>query len=68
MGKIDDRTGGNIDIEYDSEGGDYYIVWSPMVIGAGQTEREALEDLRAAAHSGVDTLINLELKNITEEG
>ena len=57
----------NISIHHDSETGDYYIVWKPLVIAAGKTEREALEDLRTAAHFGVDTLINLKLKNIEKE-
>lgn len=57
----------DINIEYDSETGDYYIVWEPLVIGAGKTESEALEDLKMAAHSGVETLIDLKLKNIKKE-
>jgi predicted RNase H-like HicB family nuclease len=54
----------NIDLEFDSETGEYFIVWEPAVIGMGKTEREALEDLREAAYFGVDTFINLKLKNI----
>jgi hypothetical protein len=49
------------------ESGEYYIIWEPIVTGMGKTKREALEDLRAAAHFGVDTLIDLKLKNIKKE-
>jgi predicted RNase H-like HicB family nuclease len=58
----------DIELEYDKESGDYYIVWEPVVISAGKTERQALEELRGAAHLGVDTLIDLKLKNIKKEG
>jgi predicted RNase H-like HicB family nuclease len=58
----------DIKLEYDKESGDYYIVWEPVVISAGKTERRALEELRGAAHLGVDTLIDLKLKNIKKEG
>jgi predicted RNase H-like HicB family nuclease len=56
-----------INLEFDSETGEYYIIWEPVVIGAGKTEDEALEDLREAAHFGVDSLIALKLKNIRKE-
>ena len=54
---------GNITLKYDKETRDYYIIWEPVVIGTGKTGREALEDLRTAAHFGVDTMIDLKLKN-----
>jgi len=57
----------DINLEFDRESGDYYIVWEPVVVSAGQTEREALEELRGAAHLGVDTLIDRKLKNIKKE-
>ena len=53
----------NITLRYDKETRDYYIIWEPVVIGTGRTGHEALEDLRTAAHFGVDTLIDLKLKN-----
>jgi predicted RNase H-like HicB family nuclease len=56
-----------INLEFDSETEEYYIVWKPVVIGMGKTGDEALEDLREAAHFGVDTLIDLKLKNIKKE-
>ena len=53
-------------IEFDEITGCCYIVWQPMpVIGMGPSGREALEDVRAAAHLGIDTLIDLKLKSIT---
>jgi predicted RNase H-like HicB family nuclease len=57
----------SIDLEFDKESGEYYIVWEPVVIGAGKTAGEALEDLREAAHFGVDTLIDRKLENIKKE-
>jgi predicted RNase H-like HicB family nuclease len=60
-------TDSNVNIEYDTETNDYYIVWEPLVIGAGKTEGAALEDLRAAALFGVDALIDLKLKDIIKE-
>ena len=53
---------GNINLEFDSGTQEYYIIWEPIVIGLGKTRYEALEDLRMAAHFGVDTFIDLELK------
>jgi predicted RNase H-like HicB family nuclease len=57
----------NIKLEFDNQAGEYYIIWEPTVIGAGRTRGDALEDLREAAHFGVDTLIDLKLKNIKKE-
>ena len=57
----------DIEFEYDRETGDYYIFCQPRVIGTGKTASEALEDLRAAAHFSVDTLVNLKLRNLLEE-
>lgn len=57
----------DIKLEYDRESGDYYIAWEPVILSAGRTKRQALEELRGAAHSGVDTLIDLKLKNIKKE-
>ena len=57
----------DINLDYDKESGDYYIVWEPVVVSAGSTERQALEELRGAAHLGVDTFIDLKLKHINKE-
>ena len=51
----------SIKIEFDEESRDYYIIWQPIIIGAGRTGYQALEDLREAAHHSVDTLIDLKL-------
>jgi hypothetical protein len=56
-----------IDLEFDKESGEYYVVWEPVIIGAGKTAGDALEDLRAAGHFSVDTLINRKLQNINKE-
>jgi len=54
----------DIELEFDEETRNYYIVWEPIVISLGKTRQEALEDLRQAAHFGVDTFIDLKLKDI----
>ena len=54
-----------IQLEFDEEFGSYYTIWQPVVaIGVGGTEQEALEDLRAAAHFGVDTKVDLKRQEI----
>jgi len=58
----------SINLEFDKKSGEYYIVWEPLVIGAGKTRDEALQDLREAAHFGVDTMIDRKLQNIKKEG
>ena len=55
---------GKINLEFDSETMEHYIIWKPVVVGMGKTEDEALEDLRAVSHFYTDTLINLKLKDI----
>jgi hypothetical protein len=55
-----------IKIEFDRATQQYYIVWELSVIGLGQTKRKALEDLRVAAHFGVDSLIDQKLRHINE--
>ncbi|MBN1693721.1 MAG: hypothetical protein JW845_09250 [Dehalococcoidales bacterium] len=63
MVKKADSTRNDIIVECDPDTMDYYSVWEPVVVGAGKTEREALDDLRAAAHFSVDKLIELRIKN-----
>jgi predicted RNase H-like HicB family nuclease len=53
-----------IEIELDPETNDYFIIWEPRVISLGKTEKEALEDLREAAHFAVDILVDLKHKDI----
>jgi predicted RNase H-like HicB family nuclease len=67
MGKVTALAENDIKLEFDGESGEYYIIWKPVVIGMGKTRTKALEDLREAAHFGVDTLINLKFKDIGKE-
>ncbi len=53
----------DIDISFDEETRAYYIIWQPLIAGMGNTIHEVLEDLRQAAHLGVDTLINSKLRD-----
>jgi predicted RNase H-like HicB family nuclease len=66
-GKVTALAENDINLEFDSKTGEYYIIWKPVVIGMGETRGKALEDLREAAHFGVDTLIDLKLKDIEKE-
>jgi predicted RNase H-like HicB family nuclease len=44
--------------EYDAESCSYYIVWQPpVVIAAGQTEKEALEDFREAVRYCIEDAV-----------
>ena len=52
-----------IQIAFDEVMQGYYVIWEPVVIGTGKTRREALDDLRQAAHFGVDTFIDLEMED-----
>ena len=58
-----------ISIEYDETVQSYYIVWQPLAsAGMGRTEKEALEELRQAAHYGIDTMVDLKLKETQRDG
>jgi len=51
--------------EYDSDSQSYFVIWQPLTaIGMGRTEQAALEDLRAAAHFGIETMVNSKLSII----
>jgi O-succinylbenzoate synthase len=54
----------DIDVEFDEETRSHFVVWQPFLVGSGMTQREALEDLRAAAHFGIDAMIDSELVKI----
>jgi len=58
---------GEIILNFDRKTREYYIIWEPVVIAMGKTRRDALKDLRTAAHSGIDTLIDMKSKVINEE-
>ena len=66
MGKQARSAIGAINLEFDGESQRYYIVWETVAMGMGKTKNEAIEDLRGAAHFGVDTLIDLKSKDIIE--
>ena len=52
-------------IVYDDSSQSYYCIWRPLTsVGLGKTEAEALEDLRAAAHFGIETMVDLKLREI----
>jgi predicted RNase H-like HicB family nuclease len=52
-------------IAYDDDSQSYYCIWRPLTsVGLGRTEAEALDDLRAAAHLGIETMVNLKLREI----
>jgi len=53
-----------IHLKFDDITQDYYVVWESIAMGAGKTKQEALDDLRQAAHFGIDTFIDLKLKDI----
>jgi len=54
----------NIEIEYDEDTRDYYIIWKPIFISSGKSRHKSLADLRQTAHFGVDALIDGKLKDI----
>jgi predicted RNase H-like HicB family nuclease len=52
-------------IAYDDDSQSYYCIWRPLTsVGLGKTEAEALDDLRAAAHFGIETIVDLKLREI----
>jgi predicted RNase H-like HicB family nuclease len=52
-------------IAYDDDSQSYYCIWRPLTsVGLGRTEAEALDDLRAAAHLGIETIVDLKLREI----
>ena len=60
-------TNSEIMLEFDDEISSYYAIWQPVAaIGLGSTRIEALEDLRSAAHFGIETRLNLKLTEIDE--
>jgi predicted RNase H-like HicB family nuclease len=52
-------------IAYDDDSQSYYCIWRPLTsVGLGGTKAEALDDLRAAAHLGIETMVNSKLREI----
>ena len=57
----------DIIIAYDDDSQSYYCIWRSLTsVGLGKTEAEALDDLRAAAHFGIETMVDLKLREIGE--
>jgi len=56
---------GGILVTYDDDSQSYYCIWRPLTsIGLGKTEAEALNDLRAAAHFDIETMVDLKLSEV----
>jgi predicted RNase H-like HicB family nuclease len=52
-------------INYDDDSQSYYYIWRPLTsVGLGKTETEAFDDLRAAAHFGIETMVDSKLREI----
>ena len=52
----------HIEIEFDHETGEYYIIWKPpVIIGCGKTRKKALNDLKKVARFTIDTICNKKL-------
>lgn len=54
-------------VEYDDTLKSYFVIWKLAVAGLGKTKQSALNDLRRAAHFGIDTTINSQLKILETE-
>ena len=55
----------DIRIEYDTVSNSYFIVWQPMlVVGTGSSRKAALDDLKKAAHFGIDAILNVEIEKV----
>jgi predicted RNase H-like HicB family nuclease len=55
----------DIRIECDAAAEGFHTTWRPCTaVGLGSDEREALEDLREAAHFYIDTMVDLKLEEI----
>jgi predicted RNase H-like HicB family nuclease len=65
MGHMEQLPYDEIIIAYDDDSQSYYCIWRPLTsVGLGETEAEALGDLRAAAHFGIETMVDLKLREI----
>jgi predicted RNase H-like HicB family nuclease len=55
-------------ITYDDDSRSYYCIWRPSTsVGLGETEAAALDDLRAAAHLGIETIVGLKMREIEKK-
>lgn len=65
--KIQDKQ--KLQIMFDEESDDYYIIWkSPVIISSGKTKSEALKDFKNAVYSYIDLLTNNKQKDIQNIG
>ena len=65
MGHMEQLPYDEIIIAYDDDSQSYYCIWRSLTsVGLGKTEAEALDDLRAAAHFGIETMVDLKLSEI----
>ncbi len=54
-----------IAIAYDDDNQSYYCIWRPLTrVGLGKTKAKALDDLRAAALFGIETIVDMKLREI----
>ncbi len=54
-------------VAYEDDSQSYYAIWQPLTcVGLGKTKVEALADLQAAAHFGIETVVDLKLTEIEE--
>jgi predicted RNase H-like HicB family nuclease len=55
-------------VAYDDDSQSHYCIWRPLTsVGLGKTPAEALDDLRAAAHFGIETIVDLKLNEIEKD-
>jgi predicted RNase H-like HicB family nuclease len=55
-------------VAYDDDSQNHYCIWRPLTsIGVGKTEAEALNDLRAAAHLGIEIMVDLKLRETEKD-
>ena len=54
-------------LEYDEIHESYFVIWNMSVAGLGKTKQSALNDLRKAAHFGIDTMVKLKLQTIEQD-
>ena len=67
MNQIDQLSCDEILVAYD-DSQSYYCIWQPLTcVGLGKTKVEALADLRAAAHFGIETMVDLKLRAIEDD-
>jgi predicted RNase H-like HicB family nuclease len=65
MNQVDQLSCDEILVAYDDDSQSYYCIWQPLTcVGLGKTKSKALADLRAAAHFGIETMVDLKLREI----